>query len=202
MLRPSRFGTPAFWEVAALALLIISSAVLAVAYAHWPASGLAARTGNNPRWEGSPAPLAGATRRPGDTRQAPFAGARPDRQRRVDGILAVEQAGRYAFDITSNGRFWLWIDKTLVASDEGWHFDAGASGGAITLTTGSHPITITYAGRSGPAALAVVSTGPDGVPSALETRSLAPSAAAARRGWWRRILNAIFRWDWRRVGPC
>ena len=191
MPRLARFGTPVLWEVAALALLVISSAVLAVAYAHWPASGLAARYWSNPRWEGSPAVTGRRDAPTGETlvrRLSPASGRTGSAE--WTGFLAVEQAGRYAFDITSNGRFWLWIDKTLVASDEG-QSDAGASGGAITLTTGSHPITITYAGRSGPAALAVVATGPDGVPSALETRSLAPSAAAAQRGWWRRIARRL-----------
>ena len=191
MLRPSRFGTPACWEVAALALLLISSAVLAVAHAHWSASGLAARSWSNPRWEGSPAVTGRRDAPTAETlvRRLPPASGRTG-SAEWTGFLAVEQAGRYVFDITSDGRFWLWIDKTLVASGEG-QSDAGASGGAIALTTGSHPITITYAGRSGPAALAVVTTGPDGVPSALETRSLAPSAAAARRGWWRRIARYL-----------
>jgi len=191
MQRPARFGTPAVWEAAALALLVVGSAVLAVAYVRWPASGLAARYWSNPRWEGSPAVTGRRDAPTGETlvrRLPPASGGLGSAE--WTGFLAVEQAGRYVFDITSDGRFWLWIDKTLVASGEG-RSDAGASGGAITLTTGAHPIMITYAGRSGPAALAVVATGPDGVPSALETRSLAPSAAAARRGWWRRITRYL-----------
>ena len=101
MQRPARFGTPAFWEVAALALVVISSAVLAVAYAHWPASGLAARYWTNPRWEGSPAATGRRDAPTAETlvrRLSPASGRTGSAE--WTGFLAVEQAGRYVFDIT------------------------------------------------------------------------------------------------------
>jgi len=51
------------------------------------------------------------------------------------GFLTVERAGEYIFDITSDGETWLWINKTLAASDAGRHATEIVRG-RITLPVG------------------------------------------------------------------
>ena len=179
------------WEVSALALLAIISAAFAVAYVRWPVSGLAARYWTNGGWEGRPAVTARRDMPTGEalaTRLSPSPGGTGSAE--WTGFLAVDRAGGHSFDITTDGGVWLWIDKTLVVSHDG-QLGVAASGGAIALTDGPHPITIRYARGGGPMMLVVDITGPDGTRSALDAGRVTPSAAAARAGWWPAIASRL-----------
>ena len=191
MQRLAKFGAPALWEVSVLALLTIGSVMLAAAYLRWPTSGLTARYWTNPRWEGSPAVASRHDMPTGAAlaRRLPMAPA-GTASAQWEGFLTVERAGEYVFDIMSDGNAWLWINKTLAASHADRH-GTGTAWGRITLPAGSHPITIAYVQGSGPMALSVGTTGPDGVRVPLEARIVTPSAAIARSAWWRRFARHV-----------
>ena len=150
-----------------------------------------AGTWANARWEGRPAITAlrdmptwaaFATRLslpPGSTGSAQW-----------KGFLVVDRAGGYSFDITTDDRAWLWIDKTLVVSHDPQP-GVPAPSGVVALNEGPHPITIRYAHGGGPRMFVVNITGPDGIRSALDAGRVTPSAVAARAGWWRAIASRL-----------
>ena len=78
---------------------------------------------------------------------------------RFTGFVTVPTDGEYTFYTTSDDGSQLWIGDTLVVNNDGLH-GAQEVGGAIELTAGAHPITVTMFEKGGDEVLLVSYAGP------------------------------------------
>lgn len=173
------------WEVTICAVILAASIAAAFAIGTSAATGLVGTFWPNAEWSGPPIKeqpsslpdIAHFIR--GVPRVAATGGSAE-----WTGVVFVDQSGEYEFEVSSDGRAWLFVGGRSVV-DNGDGVVRRAARGRVALTPGAHAIRIRYVQRAASGALDVFMSGPGLERHLLRAEELAPyetsSGSASRR---------------------